>query len=50
MFDQVENVGFTQRTTHRQMVLDGKFKNKQGSKKTKDNDQESIVDLTTTFD
>ena len=51
LFSQVENCnGGAQRTTHRQMVLDGKFKSNKGSKRQKDNDQDAIVDFTTSFD
>jgi hypothetical protein len=50
LFNQVESIGVAQRTTHRQMVLDGKFKNNKGSKKQKGNDENSIVDFTTTID
>jgi hypothetical protein len=32
------------------MVLDGKFKNNKGSKKQKGNDDQAIVDFTTTID
>lgn len=50
LIKQVDSVA-PQRTTHRQMVLDGKIKgNNRASKNKKDNEHNSIADFTTSVD